>query len=338
MLLEKRSTRFGAALIIFAVILRLIGAWEIIAQAFRQPEIGAGETPDSMIRDTTGAVHPSRETESVSPEEVTSAPPVTAPEPEKLQFFAEDMQYVRVEYASDCKYRPDLEALLGKELDWGLSGEAPTVLIIHSHSSESYTKLAGQSYSETANYRTLNEAYNMIAVGDLLTKLLTEAGIAVVHDRQIHDYPSYTEAYNNSRSAVREYLIQYPTIQVVLDLHRDAALNPDGSQYATSAVVNGEKVAQLMLVVGSNASGSNHPGWQENLAAAVKLQAVLEKNAPGITRQTILRAQRFNQDLSAGALIVEVGSAGNTLQEAFGAVPVLAQALVELMYGANRGE
>lgn len=338
MLLEKRSTRFGAALIIFAVVLRLVGAWGTIVQAFRQPEIGGSERPDSVIRDTTGALNPSRETRPVATGNPTSVPPVVVPEPERLHFFAEDMQYVRVEYASDCKYRPNLETLLLKELDWELGGEAPMVLIIHSHSSESYTKQAGQNYTETANYRTLNEAYNMIAVGDLLTRLLLEAGISVVHDRQIHDYPSYTEAYNNSRSAIHGYLAQYPSIQVVLDLHRDAALNPDGSQYATAAVVDGQRVAQLMLVVGSNASGSYHPGWQENLAAAVKLQAILEKKAPGITRQTILRAQRFNQDLSAGALIVEVGSAGNTLQEALGAVPVLAQALVELMHGANRGE
>ncbi len=331
MLTEKRSTRIGAALLIFAVLIRVISSFaDFRVRAVRQPESLEG----SLLRETTGAVQSNPATQPPQPSTQPPSPP-TEPEIRPWHFSAGDLEYVRVQYAVDCAYRPDLEDLLLKPLSWDLRAEEPTVLIVHTHASESYTREPGQNYTENADYRTLNEAYNMLAVGDFLAELLEAAGISVIHDRQLHDYPSYTESYGNSRDSVRELLAQYPSIQVVLDLHRDAAENADGSQYATACDVDGKTVAQLMLVVGTNASGNYHPDWQENLAAALKLQALLEQLAPGITRPTILRAQRFNHDLSQGAMIVEVGTAGNTLEEAMGAIPILAQALVALVQGAT---
>ena len=333
MMTEKRSTRFGAAMIIFAILLRLFsGIWAGPVRAIRQNE--ASEPEGMLLRPTAGATT-APETQTSIPQTV---PPDTQPQPTQppaAVFSQEDLAAVRVQYAADCSYRPDLQPLLLQPLYWDLSGSEPTVLIVHSHASESYTRQSGQDYTESADFRTLDPDYNMIAVGDYLTELLTNAGICVLHDRQIHDYPSYTAAYSNSRASVQWYLSQYPSIQVVLDLHRDAAENADGSQYATAAVVNGQQVAQLMLVVGTNASGNYHPNWKDNLATALKLQVLMEKAAPGITRQTIVRAQRFNHDLSTGALLVEVGTAGNTLQEAMGAIPVLADALAQLIRGAN---
>ena len=175
----------------------------------------------------------------------------------------------------------------------------------------------------------------MVAVGDLLAKLLEAAGIGVIHDRQTHDYPSYNSSYNNSRKSVKEYLEEYPSIRLVLDLHRDAMERSDGSQIATSATVDGEKSAQIMFLVGTDESGNYHPDWQDNLALAAKLNVLMEGIAPGITRPSTLRAQRFNQDLGMVALLVEVGAAGNTLTEALRAIPVLAQAIIALKNGAN---
>ena len=129
----------------------------------------------------------------------------------------------------------------------------------------------------------------MVAVGDILAAQLEAMGIVVIHDRENHDYPSYSAAYGNSRKSVEAYLQQYPSIQVVLDLHRDAALNADGSQYATAATVGGQRSAQIMLVVGTDWLGGNHPNWQENLSLALKLQVLLEQENPGITRRTVLR-------------------------------------------------
>ena len=319
---QKRSTVFGAALILFALALRLM-LWQG-AQAVRLPE---ETTCGNLLRPSANLQLPEQ-----------TLPPVdtTAPvEPDYRQFVAEDLTKAGVQYAQDCPYRPDLQELLLQKLSWDLSGDEPTVLILHTHASESYTRQPGETYVETADYRTLDENYNMIAVGDRLAELLVTAGISVIHDRQIHDYPSYSDSYANSRAAARQYLQQYPSICLVLDLHRDAAENPDGTQYATSVDIEGEQGTQIMLVVGTDASGNEHPHWQQNLALALKLQVILEEFAPGITRRSILRAQRFNQDLCTGALIVEVGTAGNTLEEAMRSVPVLAKAIVELIHGAN---
>ncbi len=319
---NKRSTVFGAALLILTLLLGMLVGFRLAKLLVEGKQ---SEAVLSFLRLPQGGL--SKPTQG--------QPLPSSPKPEKCSFTAEDMQYVQLRYAADCNRRPNLQELLLQPLDWNLSGEAPTVLILHTHASESYTQTLGQSYEETAEFRTLDNHYNMVAVGDLLQQLLQEAGISVLHDRRIHDYPSYSSSYNNARTAVQSYLQQYPSIQVVLDLHRDAMLNRDGSQYATSAVVEGEKAAQLMLVVGTDAAKLYHPTWQDNLSAALKLQVLLEQQVQGITRPIMLRAQRFNHDLSKGAMIVEVGAAGNTQAEALRTVPVLAAALVELMQGAN---
>lgn len=332
---EKRSTRFGAAIIIFAAVLRLAGG-------ILTPPVRALRLPqrkDALTATDIGQIYRfpgfSAAQPTTIPTQPTEPPPTQPPAPERPRFTAADAALAQIRYASDCGYRPDVAALLEKPLDWSLAGDAPTVLIIHSHASESYTLQSGENDPQWSDYRTLNERYNMVAVGDLLTQLLEAGGVRVLHDRQIHDYPSYNDAYTNSRASVEEYLAQYPSIQMVLDLHRDAALNGDGSQYATSALVDGERSAQLMFVMGTNAAGAYHPQWQENLSIALKLQVLLEKRAPGISRTTILRAQRFNQDVAMGAMIVEVGTAGNTQTEVFRAIPVLAEAILALMNGAQ---
>ena len=313
MLTERRSTKIGAALLVFATVLRLLTgapAWQ-------------GEDPITSIQKLPFVPTQAQ----TAPTEPTAPPPVIP------SFTASDADKTRLRYS--CDYRVEVEKLLEKDLQWQLSDGQPAVLIVHTHGSESYTKELGQTYQETAQYRTLDEHYNMVAVGDLLAALLEAAGIRVIHDRQLHDYPSYTSSYNNSRKSVKEYLQEYPSIRLVLDLHRDAGENSDGSQFATHAQVGGKDSAQIMFLVGTDESGNYHPRWRDNLAVAAKLNVLMENINPGITRKTTLRAQRFNQDLADIALLVEVGSAGNTLQEALTAIPILADAIIALKNGAN---
>ena len=328
--MEQKVLRTGTWVVVCAIVLRLICG---MADSF-VPNLSPKIVSFMIFMQTGRVVRPNNISFSPQPtqptEETQPAPPPPT-EPELPVFSAGEANEIGI--TAGFSYTVDKAGLLTQPLNWDLTGEEPKVLIIHSHGSESFAPTG--EYQETTAYHTLNTDYNMVAVGTYLAQLLTQAGIGVIHDRQIHDSPSYNAAYSNSRTSVQAYLAQYPTIQVVLDLHRDAAEYADGSQYATSATVDGKKVAQLMFVVGSDASGNYHPNWQENLATALKLQALLEQQAPGITRQTILRAQRFNHDLSAAAMIVEVGAAGNTLEEAMGAIPILAEALIQLMYGAN---
>ena len=247
-------------------------------------------------------------------------------------FSSQDMALVTVK--NFCAKDPDLEALIRQPLSWDLASGEPTVLILHTHGTESYTKSPGEKYKESSAFRTLDEGYNMVSLGEHLAKALEAAGIGVIHDRSLHDYPSYNGSYSSARKSISAYLKEYPTIQLVLDLHRDAS-GDNKNQLKTAATVDGVKSAQLMLVVGTNGSGLSHPDWEKNLSLALKLYAQLERNAPGICRYISLRAQRFNQDQHPGALIVEIGGAGNSHVEAITATSVLAQAVIDMAKGVE---
>lgn len=323
---KKRSIRLGAAVLIFAVIVRLGGGITTAsAHALRVHQTAQS----ALLLRPQGGVQAA----------VTSPPTVpqtVPPQPTTLPTFtAAHLSLVTVRYASGCKYRPDLEKLMRAPLSWNLDSGEPTVLILHTHGTEAYTKTAGQNYAQFGNFRTRDTEYNMVAVGQVLAQKLEAAGIRVIHDRTLHDDPSYNAAYSSARSAVEKYLAQYPSIQLVLDLHRDAATYSDGTQYATSVTVDGQEIAQLMLVMGTDSSGLHYPNWQDNLSVALKMLAQLEMSAPGITRTTTLRSSRYNQDLHGAMLLVEVGSAGNTLQQAEAAAEILAEAIIALKDGAN---
>ena len=227
----------------------------------------------------------------------------------------------------------DAEELLSMPLEWDLVSEEPRVLILHTHTTESYTP-GEEPYVSTAEYRTLDESRNMLSVGDLVARLLARQGICVIHDRQIHDYPSYSTAYGHARRSVEAILEENPGIRLVLDLHRDAS-GTDGKQLRTMAEIGGQTAAQLMLVVGTGTAALPCPGWKENLALAAKLQLQLEAQSPGITRPICLRSARYNQDLLPGMLLVEVGAAGNTRQEALLAARQLAAAVAALAKGTG---
>ncbi len=335
---QQWGLRVGAAVILCAVVLRLAAAgfFQPLADFLAQPKLTS-----LLIYLETGRIvrfSPSqRETEVFSLE--PSAPDFTSGATDAFaalagrpSFSAADAAGVKLKTTTSLS--PDLSALVTRPLDWDLTGDAPTVLILHTHTTESYTKSDGEIYEESGAFRTLDEGYNMLSIGDRLAELLEEGGITVIHDRQLHDYPSYNGSYNHARKSIEAYLEQYPTIRLVLDLHRDAS-GDNNNQLRTKATVNGVPSAQLMLVVGSNASGLKHPNWEQNLALGLKLHVQLERISPGICRYVNLRGQRFNQDESPGALLVEVGAAGNTHAEALKAMEVLSQGILALARGAD---
>ncbi len=256
----------------------------------------------------------------------------TKPQIPSLTIAREDMTYIEVSYG--CQYRPELEPLLTKPLVWDLRNSEPTVLILHTHATECYTPAPGEEILFSGDYRTQDREQNMVYIGEQVADILRAGGIGVIHDTTHHDSPSYENAYSSAREAIQDHLAQYPSIRLVLDLHRDAS-GGGGAQLVTTATVGGQRSAQLMLVVGSDAGGSKHDNWQENLALALKLQTVLEWENPGLCRNLNFRSQRFNQDLTPGSLIVEVGAAGNTRAEAALAAQALAQGILALANGVN---
>ena len=274
------------------------------------------------------------ETEQPVPIPPAEEPQISVPEVSNpgIPITAEDLSCLSVTYGSS--YRPELEPLLLQKLTWNLTDGEPAVLILHSHATESYTRQSGETYTESGNYRTLDTAYNMLSVGDAVAGILEAGGIRVIHDRTLHDYPSYQDAYHSSRKSVQQYLEENPSIRLVLDLHRDAS-GETGGELVTVGSVGGVRSAQLMMVVGTDENSGSHPLWRENLSLALKLTAVLERENPGLCRSLNLRAQRFNQDLSAGYLLVEVGAAGNTHTEAILAAEALARGILELAWGTS---
>ena len=260
-------------------------------------------------------------------EQETEAEPVDPP----LVFSADEADAIGIVGA--CSYQPDKQALLTRPSALSLSDDGPAVLIVHTHSSEAYTMEAGFEYPESDALRTLDERYSVIRVGDEIADILTEAGISVLHDTQPNDYPNYNGAYERMRQTIEGYLAEYPSIQMVLDIHRDAAEDADGNPVALTAEADGEACAELMLVVGTDEGGLSHPDWQENLANALKIQTLLNRSAPGLCRNLNLRTERFNQHETPGSLLVEVGASGNTLAEALRSARILGQALAVFLRG-----
>ena len=202
------------------------------------------------------------------------------------------------------------------------------IIIFHTHACESYTPSEGFNYQMTGNYRTTDLNYNVTRVGTELENHLKNRGYNVIHDTTLNDYPSYSGSYDNSMRTVKN-ILNNSTAQLIIDLHRDAV--GSGSDYGPTVKINDEVVAQLMIVVGTNAGGLEHPNWRENLKFAVKLQAKGNELYPGLFRPINLSTARYNQNLSKGALIIEVGATANTMEQCLGSMKYLASVIDEVM-------
>ncbi|MDE6455094.1 MAG: stage II sporulation protein P, partial [Dysosmobacter sp.] len=193
----------------------------------------------------------------------------------------------------------------------------PQVLILHTHGSEAYTPVPGSSIVWSGDYRTTDYRCNVVKVGDEMAEVLGEAGVSVLHDRTLYDYPSYTGAYDRALAAIQKYLEKYPSIRFVLDVHRDAIEDGQGNQYKVVSEIEGVGTpAQMSLVMGSDGSGLEHPDWLENLRFAAAVQQDILDHYPTLMRPVLLRNSRYNQHATAGALLLEVGAAGNSPEEA----------------------
>ena len=227
----------------------------------------------------------------------------------------------------------DLASAASAAVPITLPEEGPQILIVHTHGTEAYTPDGTDVYTPSDNNtRTLDNNYNMVRVGDEMEKVFTEMGLGVIHDTTLHDYPQYNGAYDRSAKTVAAYLEQYPTIRVVLDVHRDALIGEDGTVYKAVTTVDGTSTAQVMLVLGSS-EGGEHPNWMENLTLACKIQNGLNTLYPTLARPMTLRSSRYNQQLCPGSLLVEVGTHGNTLQEALAAARLFARAAGQVLLG-----
>lgn len=237
----------------------------------------------------------------------------------------------KVYISNSTKYTLSNAELL-KPFGAELTGEAPQILILHSHGSEAYTPAADDGIVWSGECRTTDTRYNVVRMGDAMAEVFGQAGISVLHDRTLYDYPEYAGSYDRSLAAIDRYLKEYPSIRFVLDVHRDAIETSSGSQVKVISEIDGQGTAsQLTLVVGSDGGGLSHPDWMENLRLAVAIQEQALTDYPTLMRPLLLRNSRYNQHATTGSLLVEVGTAGNAPEEAELAARLFAGEMVTVL-------
>ena len=213
-----------------------------------------------------------------------------------------------------------------------LNSDQPQVLIMHTHATESYESVERTWCDPAYTARNTDTSQNMVAVGAEMVRVLNEAGICTVQDATLHDYPSYNGSYERSNATVRSYLEKYPSIKVVLDVHRDAIQREDGTRVKPVVTIDGQKAAQVMIICGADLNG-NLPNFKQNLRFASRWQDAMETLYPGLARPVLFDYRYYNQDLTTGSLLIEMGGHGNTLQEAVYSARLVGQALAVLFTG-----
>lgn len=294
-----------------------------LALPVNKPDLpAADELPEAMLQQTEEAVIFE-----------SDLPPVSAAPAEEAALAVSTAQYQStgtVYYKNQTDYEIDLPAMLQKPSPVRLGSDGVQVLIMHTHGTEAYTPSPGHEYTPSGDYRTLDSACNMLSVGEKICDCLNQRGISAVHSTTLNDYPAYNGAYTRALADINAWIEQYPSVTLVIDVHRDA-IGTAGNYVKTAAQVNGRQTAQLMFVTGTDQGGRNHPNWRDNLTFQAQIHDRLNSVYPGIMRPISIRTGRFNQHIRKGSMLVEVGACGNTLEEALAAAELFANALADAL-------
>lgn len=208
----------------------------------------------------------------------------------------------------------------------------PQVLIVHTHATESFEPYQRSYFDEDFPSRTQDCSHNMVAVGTVLAQTLADNGISVVHDGTLHDYPAYTGSYDRSEETIRAVLEKYPSIKIVIDLHRDAIADADGTRIAPTAEIDGKSAAQFMIIAGCDDGRFNMPNYMENFKLAALLQNTAEAMYPRLARPVLFDYRNYNQHITTGSLLIEVGSHANSLDEALYTAELLGNSMASALW------
>ncbi len=208
--------------------------------------------------------------------------------------------------------------------------DEPQVLIYHTHTTESFEPYVRDHADAAFNYRSTDETKNVVMIGNAIQAELEAKGIGVIHAVTIHDYPSYNGSYSRSRETILPILEQYPTIKVALDIHRDA-VSTDTEVYQPYIEIDGKEAAQVMIISGCDDGTLDMPDYMKNFHFACNLQNQIETDNPGLTRPILFDYRHYNQDLTTGSLLIEVGSHGNTLDQVQYSGQLIGRSLAELL-------
>ena len=362
---QSRAVPFLQAAVLFAALCIFARSAALVLAAFLAAPVPAAQTLLHLGQQAveSRAAEPSAESvpeaASVPPEQETAAPVQTGVE----QYFvalqpdearpadAGAVTEQQFGQGSGEKYIPcgagsiknntrqtaaDIAAEAAQPLPFAIEKDsaAPQVLIMHTHATEDYRLSAGLWFTPGDGARSTDRSINMCAVGRVMADTLNAAGICTLHDETLNDYPSYTGSYANSRAVVQQYLARYPSIKVVLDVHRDAIETESGSRYAPVCTVDGRQAAQVMIICGcDNGTTVQLPGWRQNLRFAAAWERSMEGMYPGFTRPVLFSYRFYNQDLTTGSLLIEIGGHGNNLNEALYAGQLAAKGLAAALLG-----
>jgi len=290
---------------------------------------------------------PANEQESVSPVTLDNPSPketVSEPKSGEIVILSADLS-AKEEYGltliNETPYTPVLTAHSTgvipnlSEIYDKYGSDAPVVLILHTHATESFAE-NGTDFTEEAEWRSLDPEKNMLTVGRKLATVLRSRGINVIHCEEMFDSADFTMAYYNASLTIRRLLAEYPSISYILDLHRDSIAYADGeSTIRPLFEADGKAYAQMMFVVGTDHGGSGHTGWMDNFNLACRLQSRITENYGNLMRPINLRSASFNQQYTKGSLLIEMGAVGSSLEEACNSAELLGAVLADEIIGTE---
>ena len=225
----------------------------------------------------------------------------------------------------------NIEEYLNKNSTLNTSKNQPTVLIYHTHTSEAYELLDREFYSNSRDVRSSNKTETVVQIGKEICEVLNEKGYQTIHITDTFD-EQYSGAYERSREKISEVLKNNPSIQVVLDVHRDSIYQKDGARVKTTTKIDNKNVAQIMITTGCETGNvTDFPNWEKNLTFALHLQRQLANDNPKIVRPLMFSSRKYNMDLLPCALSVDIGTDANTLIEAIYSARYFAESLATLL-------
>ena len=304
-----------------------------------KPDSGNSTTPDNPQKDDSQSemsVNTGADTEPDSEEEPDYDlvfPEGDIPEGEYM-IVEGDFSCDKTELSNGTEYSVDISGIIGSDntndpYKFKINPDMtidPLVLIIHTHGTEAYSAEGSISYSDNVNIPRSNDTTkNVVAVGAEIARILNDKNIPTIHCTIMHDEKSYQNSYERAAQTIEKYLKEYPSIKYVLDIHRDSIIDDNNIKYRPLCYIDGIPTAQIMLVMGTDASTPKHTEWRTNLTLALKLTEMINNDTPGVMRRLSLRSSSYNQEYTAGSVLVEIGSCGNTLSEAMNAAVLFAE-------------
>ena len=230
----------------------------------------------------------------------------------------------KVDFEKEFKKKPNLKIKL--------NSRKPQVLIVHTHATESFFPYLVSYYPKSWGERDNNTSKNMVAVGEVIASKLNKAGIKTLQSRTLHDKADYEGSYDRSRATIKSYLKKYPSIKVVLDVHRDAINEEDGDKIRPIISINKKQAGQIMLISGCETGIiTDYPNWRKNLHFSLRLQQLLEKTYPSFARPLFFAEKKYNQDLCENSVLVEIGSQANLIKEAKYSAELFSNVLIKFL-------